>query len=50
MTIAERIRNIANKTNMPYAMVSQIINSTYGKCTVSTEDKLNLLEKEYGIQ
>ena len=50
MTIAERIHNIADKINVPYSMVSQIINSTYGKDTISVEDKLNLLEKEYGIQ
>lgn len=50
MNIAERICNIANKANVPYAMVSQIINSTYGKNTISVEDKLNLLEKQYEIQ
>lgn len=50
MTIAERIKRIAEKAKLPYAMVSQIINSRYGKDKISVNNKLELLEKEYGIQ
>lgn len=50
MTITERIRRIADKAKLPYAMVSQLINSTYGRSSISVEDKLKLLEKEYEIK
>ena len=49
MTIAERIKRIANKANVPYSFISNIINSTYGKENNSI-DKLTMLEKQYGIQ
>lgn len=48
MTIAERIKRIANKANVSYSFISNIINSTYGKENNSI-DKLKILEKQYGI-
>lgn len=50
LTIAQRIHNIVDKAKVPYAMISQIINSIYGKESISVKDKLELLEKKYGIQ
>ena len=50
MTIAERIRNIANKANVPYRVISDIVNSNYGNITSSVESKIKTLEEVYGIQ
>lgn len=51
MTIRERIRRIANKANVPYNTIHILVNSFYGKETrITFEDRLNLLEKQYGIQ
>ena len=50
MTIAERIKRIANKAKLPYNTISNIINSTMGRECNNSINKLELLEKEYGIQ
>lgn len=49
-TIKERIKRIANKANLPYSFISNMINSTYGKENNNSIDKLTILEKQYGIQ
>ena len=53
MTTAERIKRIANKAKVPYNVIKIMIYSVYGKTTdnsISFENRLNLLEKQYGIQ
>lgn len=50
MTTAERIKRIADKSKLPYGMINNIINSHYGKEAISIEEKLKLLEEEYGIK
>lgn len=50
MSIRERIQRIANKANVPYNTIHILVNSFYGKNTNTFEDRLNLLEKQYGIQ
>lgn len=53
MTIAERIKRIANKANVSYSTIKLIVYSQYGNHIDddrSFENKLNLLEKQYGIQ
>ena len=53
MTIAERIKRIAKKANVPYTAIKIIVYSQYGKHVdnnYSFENKLKLLEKQYGIQ
>lgn len=53
MTIAERIKRIADKAKVPYNAIKIMVYSVYGKNidnSTSFENKLNLLEKEYGIQ
>lgn len=53
MTTAERIRRISNKAKLPYNAIKIIIYSVYGNPVTSTdsvEKRLNILEKQYGIQ
>lgn len=51
MTIRERIQRIATKANVPYGTISILVNSFYGKeGTIPFEDRIELLEKQYGIQ
>ena len=53
MTIAERIKRIADKTKVPYNAIKIMVYSVYGKTIddlTSFENRLNLLEKQYGIQ
>jgi len=53
MTIAERIKRIANKAKVPYTAIKLIVYSQYGKHVNNNydfENNLNLLEKQYGIQ
>ena len=49
MTIAERIKRVAKKANIPYSAVKHIIYSRYGNCEKNEIDILLTLEKEYGI-
>ena len=53
MTTAERIKRIADKAKVPYSVIKLIVYGVYGKTidnSINFENKLNLLEKEYGIQ
>lgn len=53
MTIAERIKSIAKKANVSYSVIKLIVYGQYGNHVdndSSFENKLNLLEKQYGIQ
>ena len=53
MTINERIKRIADKAKVPYSAIKIIVYGVYGKTidnSTSFENKLNLLEKQYGIQ
>lgn len=53
MTIAERIKRIASKANVSYSAIKLIVYGQYGKHVdddYSFENKLKLLEKQYGIQ
>ena len=53
MTTAERIKRIANKAKVPYNVIKIMVYSVYGKTmdnSISFENRLNLLEKQYGIQ
>jgi len=53
MTIAERIKRIANKANVPYSTIKILVYQVFGKTdntTDSFENRLKLLEKQYGIQ
>jgi hypothetical protein len=53
MTTAERIKRIADKAKVSYNAIKIIVYSVYGKTiddSTSFENKLNLLEKQYGIQ
>ena len=53
MTISERIKRIADKAKLPYNTIKIIIYSVYGNPVTSTdsvEKRLNILEKQYGIQ
>ena len=53
MTTAERIKRIADKANVPYNVIKIIVYGVYGKTidnSISFENRLNLLEKQYGIQ
>ena len=50
MTIRERISNIAKKLNVPYSAIKLLIYSHYGNDTTNEMDKLNKIEKLYGIQ
>ena len=53
MTIAERIKRIADKAKVPYNTIKIMVYSTFGKTiddSTSFENRLNLLEKQYGIQ
>lgn len=43
-TIVERIRNIANKSNIDYLAIKIMVYSNYGSCIMSPEDKLAILE------
>jgi hypothetical protein len=49
MTTRERIQRIATKANVPYGTISILVNSFYGKETIPFEDRIELLEKQYGI-
>lgn len=53
MTIAERIKRIANKAKVPYNAIKIMVYSVYGKTidnSISFENNLNILERKYGIQ
>lgn len=50
MTIREIIQRIATKANVPYGTISILVNSFYGRGTIPFEDRIELIEKHYGIQ
>lgn len=53
MTTAERIKRIADKAKVPYNTIKIMVYSVYGNNidnSNSFKNKLNLLEKQYGIQ
>ena len=53
MTIAERIKRIADKAKVQYNAIKIMVYSTFGKTSDATdifENNLNTLEKQYGIQ
>ena len=53
MTIAERIKRIADKAKVPYNTIKIMVYSVYGKTiddSTNFGNKLNLLEKKYEIQ
>ena len=53
MITVERIKRIANKAKVPYSVIKIMVYSVYGKTidnSISFENRLNLLEKQYGIQ
>ena len=53
MTIAERIKRIADKAKLPYSTIKILVYSTFGKTGDATDifkNNLNTLEKQYGIQ
>ena len=53
MTISERIKRIADKAKVPYNTIKIIVYGVYGKTidnSVSFENRLNLLEKQYEIK
>lgn len=53
MTMSQRIKRIANKAKVPYTTIKLIVYGQYGKHiddNYSFENKLKLLEKQYGIQ
>lgn len=49
MTIAERIKRIADKAKVPYSHIKMLIYSRYGNCKNNEIDNLNILEKQYEI-
>lgn len=53
MTTAERIKRIADKAKVSYNDIKIIVYGVYGKTidnSISFENKLNLLEKQYEIK
>ena len=53
MTTAERIKRVADKAKVPYSVIKLMVHSVSGKTidnSISFENRLNLLEKRYGIQ
>ena len=53
MTTVERITKVADKAKIPYNVIKIMVYSVYGKTidnSISFENRLNLLEKQYGIQ
>ena len=53
MITVERIKRVADKAKVPYSIIKIRVYSVYGKTidnSISFENRLNLLEKQYGIQ
>ena len=53
MITVERIKRVADKAKVPYSIIKIMVYSVYGKTidnSISFENRLNLLEKQYGIQ
>lgn len=53
MITVERIKRVADKAKVPYSIIKIMVYSVYGKTinnSISFKNRLNLLEKQYGIQ